>query len=180
MQRTGGALPWEQQTLLGENQGENSQTFGQRHADDGLNEDLGGSAGVAADGFSGLEADKADTEGGAEHAETDGDVAGNASGGSRDFSSEEEVHWMWCFILLLDPSCAQVARSRRKILVRVLVMGVIAALMIAEQPDVNRAEQREDQRLHQSYEQLHKIEDEDEARAMEQIFAAKHVAKQPH
>ena len=46
--------------LLKEEQGENAETFGERHREDGLHEDLAGGSGVAADGIDGVETDKAD------------------------------------------------------------------------------------------------------------------------
>jgi hypothetical protein len=47
-------------TLLDEEQGENAETFGERHREDGLHEDPAGGSGVAADGFDGVETNKAD------------------------------------------------------------------------------------------------------------------------
>ena len=67
-----------------EEERENAETFGERHPDDGLDEDLAGSAGIAADGFRGFLADKADADGAAEKTEGRGNVAGEFS--------EEEVH----------------------------------------------------------------------------------------
>ena len=45
---------------LGDEQREQTEAFGERHGQDGLDEDLAGSAGVAADGFASAEADEAD------------------------------------------------------------------------------------------------------------------------
>jgi hypothetical protein len=45
--------------LLAEKQRVERDGFSQRHADNGLDEDGGRGAGIAADGFSGFEADKA-------------------------------------------------------------------------------------------------------------------------
>ena len=61
--------------LLGEKQRENAETFSEGHTDDGLDEDLGGGAGIAADGFGGFGADHTDADGGAEKTECTGDVA---------------------------------------------------------------------------------------------------------
>lgn len=61
--------------LLGEEQREHAETFSEGHADDGLHEDLGRGAGIAANGFSGLGADHTDADGGAEKTESGGDVA---------------------------------------------------------------------------------------------------------
>src|SRR5882762_10123282 len=46
----GGAPPVQTGGLLREEEREDAETFGERHTDDGLNEDLAGSAGIAADG----------------------------------------------------------------------------------------------------------------------------------
>ena len=80
--------------LLGEEQRENAETFGERHTDDGLHEDLAGRAGIAADSFSGLVADETDADGGAEQTERAGDVTRNACG-----FSEEEVHIWWMVLV---------------------------------------------------------------------------------
>ena len=67
---------------FGEKQRENAEAFRERHADDGLDEDLAGSAGVTTDGLGGLLADETDADGGAEETERAGDVA-------RDFSEDD-------------------------------------------------------------------------------------------
>ena len=64
---------------LREEEREDAETFGERHADDGLDENLAGSAGVATDGFSGLLADETDADGGTEETERAGDVASDFS-----------------------------------------------------------------------------------------------------
>jgi hypothetical protein len=55
--------------LLAEEQRVEGNGFGQRHTDDGLNEDLAGCAWVTADSFDGLGADEAYANGGGETAE---------------------------------------------------------------------------------------------------------------
>lgn len=77
--------------LLSEEQRENTETFGEGHTDDGLNEDLAGSARIATDGFSGFLADETDADGGTEETEGAGDVASN-------FSEEEVGHDGGCFV----------------------------------------------------------------------------------
>src|ERR1051326_8426301 len=79
--------------------------FGERHADDGLDEDFAGSAGIAANAFNGLGADETDADGGGEAAERDVNTAGHFR--------EGEVHGDMCCYCWLDfPSPARVARSR--------------------------------------------------------------------
>lgn len=68
-----------QQKLLTEEQGVERDGFGQRHADDGLDEDFAGSAGIAADAFNGLGSDETDADGGGETAEGALDAAGDFS-----------------------------------------------------------------------------------------------------
>jgi hypothetical protein len=65
--------------LLGEEQREHAETFGERHTENGLNEDFARSAGIAADGFGGFGSDKTDTDGGAEKTECAGEIASNFS-----------------------------------------------------------------------------------------------------
>ena len=65
--------------------------FGQRHADDALDENLRRGTGIAADGFGGLEADESDADGGAEAAEASLDAA-------RDFSEcvdHDGLYFCW-------------------------------------------------------------------------------------
>ncbi len=61
--------------LLGEEQRKDSETFSEGHTDDGLNEDLGSGAGIAADGFGGFGADHTDADSGAKKTECTGEVA---------------------------------------------------------------------------------------------------------
>lgn len=84
--------------LLGEEQREHAETFGEGHTDDGLHEDLGRGAGIAADGFGGFGADHTDADGGAEKTESGGEVA-------VDFS-EDGGHVVDVFWLRLPP-CAR-------------------------------------------------------------------------
>ena len=65
---------------LAEEQRQDAETFGERHTDDGLNEDLAGSGGIATDGFGGFEADETDADGGAEEAEGTREITGDAGG----------------------------------------------------------------------------------------------------
>jgi hypothetical protein len=65
-----------QKDLLDE-EGEEAETFSQRHTEDGLNEDLAGGGGITADSFSGFGADKTDSDGG-----------GDKTGGARDTTSD--------------------------------------------------------------------------------------------
>jgi len=124
---------WELRVGLGEEQRENAETFGERHPDDGLHEDLAGRAGIATDSFSGFVADHADADGGAEQTESAADVTG-------DFS-EEEVH------VLVDGFGCGCRRARaghapggklsmgRLEGVAFLVIMIIA--VVAEEADVN-------------------------------------------
>ena len=75
----GGAPPVQTGGLLREEEREDAETFGERHTDDGLDEDLAGRAGVAADGFGGLLADETDADGAAEETEGAGDVTSEFS-----------------------------------------------------------------------------------------------------
>jgi hypothetical protein len=70
--------------LSSEEQREDTQTFGESHTDDGLNEDLTRCAGIATDRFNGLEANESYADCGAEETETASDVSG-------DFSYEHDV-----------------------------------------------------------------------------------------
>ena len=156
--------------LLGEEQRENAETFGERHADDGLDEDFAGRAGIAADGLGGLVADHADADGAAEETESAGNVAGHAGG-----FCEEEVHvlvggfgcgcrraharyapggkvLMWCL-------------GRVALVVRGIVVMIVA--VVADEADVDRGEEGENDSLDEADEELHEIEHEDEAGAME-------------
>ena len=74
---------------LGEEERENAETFGERHTDDGLDKDLAGSAGIAADGFGGLLADETDADGGAEETKGAGDVASDALSNFRSGLSDD-------------------------------------------------------------------------------------------
>ena len=124
--------------------------FGQGHADDGLNEDFTGSAGVAANGLNGLCADKTYAESGAQTAER----ALNAAGQFCDNSVHDDISSWWDF-----RRAHALARSRRENLgvsgdrfvsmgVRFAFVGFVA--VIAHQSDVNTDEQREDERLYEA------------------------------
>ena len=65
--------------LLGKEQRENAETFGERHTDDGLNEDFARGAGIATDGFGGFGADETDADGGAEETECASEIASDFS-----------------------------------------------------------------------------------------------------
>lgn len=77
--------------LLTEEQREDTETFGQRHTDDGLDENFARGSGIAADSFSGLLTDETDADGGAKETERGGDTA-------CDFS--EDCHVGGCVVLL--------------------------------------------------------------------------------
>ena len=66
--------------LLGEEQREHAETFGEGHTENGLNEDLAGRAGITTDSFSGFGADHTDADGGAEETECAGDITGDPGG----------------------------------------------------------------------------------------------------
>src|SRR5436190_24323422 len=74
--------------LFDEDERTNAQAFGERHADDGLDENLARSSGIAANGFSGFEADETDAQRAAEETERGADVA-------LEFS--DDVHVMFSF-----------------------------------------------------------------------------------
>ena len=59
---------------------EEHDAFGEGGAQDGLNQDRGGGAGVASDGFGSLGTDQTDADRGSERGETDVDVSGEAVG----------------------------------------------------------------------------------------------------
>ena len=59
-----------------------------------------------------------------------------------------------------------------------LVIMVIA--MVADEADINGAEQREDCGLNEADEHLHEVENENEVSAVEQILAAEDIAEQAH
>ena len=77
--------------LLSEEQGENAETFSERHTDDGLNEDFAGSGGITADSFGSFESDQTDAESGAEKTKRAGDIAGEFSDG--------EHRWWYYFVV---------------------------------------------------------------------------------
>src|SRR5688572_10161914 len=77
--RTDGLTRAGAEGLLAEEQRVEGDGFGERHADDGLNEDLAGSAGIASDALDGLGADETDTDGGGEAAEGALNAAGDFS-----------------------------------------------------------------------------------------------------
>ena len=65
-------------------------------------------------------------------------------------------------------------------LLAVLVVVCVIVAVVHEQPDVNRREECEDQRLNQSYKQLHEVKDREEARAVQEVFAAEDIAEKAH
>jgi hypothetical protein len=83
---------WREGFLLGEEQRENTETFGERHTDDGLNEDFARGTGVATDGFGSFGADEADADGGAEETECASDVAGD--GGFSEDGHGSYIYWL--------------------------------------------------------------------------------------
>ena len=85
--------------LLAEEQCVKRDRFGQRHADDGLHEDLAGSCGIAADALDGFSTDETDTDRGRETAE-------RALNAACDFSDLED-HGISIFCLVGFPSCAR-------------------------------------------------------------------------
>ena len=62
-----------------EEERENAETFGERHSDDGLNENFAGSGRITTDSLSCLLSDKSDADGGAEQSKRAGNVAGEFS-----------------------------------------------------------------------------------------------------
>jgi hypothetical protein len=135
--------------LLGEEQRENAETFGERHTDDGLNEDFARGAGIATDGFGGFGADKTDADGGAEKTECASDVAGDTGGCY--FSEDRHGYIYW---LVGVPPCALVGTlpTGKGLVMGFGVAGFVSVLvaMIADEADVNGAEQREDGGLNQT------------------------------
>lgn len=85
-----GTPPKTRNRLLREEERENAETFGKRHSDDGLDEDLAGGGRIAADRFSGLEADQTDADGGAEETKRTGNIA-------LQFSEEGDHGWLFLF-----------------------------------------------------------------------------------
>ena len=151
------------------------QTFGERHTDDGLDEDLAGSAGIAADGFGGFVADETDAEGGAEKTECAGDVAS-------DFSEEDGHGGGWFFV---GCSCRRAHAKHApgdKVLmwsvggVTTIVFMVIA--MITDKADIDGGEQGENDGLDQADEELHEIENEEEAGAVQKVFTTEDIAEE--
>jgi hypothetical protein len=79
-----GAMPrgrFQRDFLLSENQCEKAKTFGQRHTEDGLNEDFAGSGGITTDRLSGFSTDDTDGDSAAEKTGSGSDV-------TRDFSKD--------------------------------------------------------------------------------------------
>ena len=68
--------------------------FGECHAENGLNEDLAGSAGVAADGLNGFLTDETHAESGTEGAKRDVDVARDAGGSGLSDDIEHDYGWL--------------------------------------------------------------------------------------
>lgn len=165
---------WENK-LLSEEQREHAETFSEGHTDDGLHEDLGSGTGIATDGFGGLGADEADADGGAEETEGAGDVAS-------DFSEDDGVHVVDVFLVAVAAvRTLWHAPDGKGILsvgcFGVVTFGTVIIAVVADEPDINGAEERKDERLNQADEQLHEIEDEKEAGAMEEIFPAENIAE---
>ena len=154
--------------LLGKEQRENAETFGERHTDDGLNEDFARGAGIAADGFGGFGADQTDADGGAEETECASDIARNA-----DCSGFSEDRHGGYFLLVGVPPCARVGTLPAGkglvvgfgVIVFVNVFVVVA--VVTDQSDINRTEEREDRGLNQADEQLHEIENKKETSAVQ-------------
>jgi hypothetical protein len=71
--------------LVSKEQRKNAETFCEGHADDGLDQDLTGRAGITTDRFRGFLTDQTDAESGTEKTESAGDIA-------RDFSEDYVVH----------------------------------------------------------------------------------------
>src|SRR3954468_21550929 len=96
------ALPLENERSDGlrEEERENAETFGERHTDDGLDEDLAGGGGIATDGFRGFLADKTDADSGAEQTEGRADITADGN------FCEECVHDGGGFGLVAFPPCA--------------------------------------------------------------------------
>jgi len=162
---------------VSEEQRENTETFGERHTDDGLNEDLTGRAGIATNGFGGFLSDQTDAESGTEKTESAGDIAG-------DFS-EEDVH-----IFMDGCGCgcrrahAKHAPDEKFLVMRLGGVGVamvvivfVIVTVIADEANVNRRQQRKHKGLNKTHEQFHEIENEKETRAVKQVFTAKYIAK---
>ncbi len=86
---------FQRDSLLGEKKCDETETFCQRHTEDGLNEDLAGSGGITADSFGGFGANETDSESSGEYTSGTGDVTGNS--GLSDLS--EYVHDFILFVL---------------------------------------------------------------------------------
>jgi hypothetical protein len=104
MERIAPAIAPAREELISEEQGVESDRFGQCHADDGLNEDFAGSSRITADALDGFGADEADANSGREAAEG----ALNAAGDLSEFCDHGGVS-----LLVALPPCARLARSRR-------------------------------------------------------------------
>src|SRR4051812_3807433 len=149
--------------------------FGERHAENGLDEDFDGRARIASNAFDGFGADEAHAYGGGETAESALDAAG-------DFS-EYWDHVCVCFWLETRTS-ARVARSRRKVGIWSVCLVMFIAV-IADQADVNADEKSEHECLHKSDQKFEEVEGNgqnprrDRRHRVEQIFTAKHITEQP-
>jgi hypothetical protein len=149
--RTSRAAGSKDRRLLGEEQREDTETFGERHTDDGLDEDLAGSGWIATDGFSSFLADETDANGGAEETECAGDVA-------LDFSDDVD-HVVGVFVLLdfrrahakhaPDGRVLMMCFGRVAVFIVVGVFVVVIAV-IAQKTNVDGRKESEDQGLNQA------------------------------
>src|ERR1019366_6180732 len=117
--------------------------FSERHTDDALHEDFRGGTGIAADGFGGLEADESDANGGAEAAEAALDAAGDFSDGL-----DHDVYLFCWWIAAVRARGTVPAGKVKSVVGGFLVVGVgVVIAVVADEPDVNADEQREDEGL---------------------------------
>ena len=149
--------------VLDGEEGDDTETFCKRHADDAHRQDVAECARIAADGFCSLRADHAHAERGAETGETADDAAGDASGGwscvsgtflghGDDFSDHCDV----CSVFVVFGTCAHAfAWSRRE---RDQWCSSPCSVVFGRGLDVNRRQKREDHRLQDADEKLHEIE----------------------
>ena len=103
--RFDGTAHYQAESFRGEEQSQDTKPFGERHTDDGLNEDFAGGSRIPSDRFGGFLSDEAHADGGAEQSKRAGNIAGEFSDGGDHCGG---------FVVVNYPPCARLARSRRQ------------------------------------------------------------------
>ena len=172
--RFDGTAHYQAESLRCEEQSQDTETFGERHTDDGLNEDFAGGSRIPADSFGGFLSDEADADSGAEQSKRAGNIAGEFSDGGD--------HCGGLLLLAIRRAHAGHAPGGKGLVMRfdgvtgLVVVGVIVSV-IGQKTDIYGGQKREDERLNEADEQLHEIEDKQETGAVQEILSAEYVTK---